>query len=175
MLVKIGGIKARGDVVDLLLDCHGRIRSFSALAVRLAEVEGASDEEVREAAFRVRRYFMVAFPRHVADEEDSVLPRLLGKDPAVDEALHAMAREHAEHEAPLASLLTACATLSERPEALPELRESLARDASHLQCAFEEHLRAEEAVVLPAMREHLSKEELEQILRELRGRRADST
>jgi hypothetical protein len=73
MLIKIGSSVAEtGDVVDLLLACHERIRFFIDLAIRIADTTDASNEEIREAAARVVRYFSESLPLHVADEEESI-------------------------------------------------------------------------------------------------------
>jgi hypothetical protein len=79
MLIKIGPQKEISDIVDLLLECHERIRSFIGLAGRLANCGPVSDTEVSDAAARVVRYFSESLPLHVADEEESILPRLLGR------------------------------------------------------------------------------------------------
>ncbi len=84
MLTKIGKPAAAGDAVGLLLECHERIRSFLALARRIAEVGPSAPGTVPEAAARVRRYFTEALPLHARDEEESILPRLRGLDPTVD-------------------------------------------------------------------------------------------
>jgi iron-sulfur cluster repair protein YtfE (RIC family) len=175
MFIGIGGKKEPTDVVDLLLDCHTRIRSFSTLAARLAEVEGASDEEVAQSAAKVRRYFTMALPKHVEDEEESLLPRLMGKDPEVDRALQQMEDEHGSHEAPLRRLLELCDTLQRTPSSLPSLRGELGEVARWLVAEFEVHLQAEETIVLPAARRLLAPEELQAIHDELRRRRADVT
>ena len=48
--------EAGKDIVDLLLECHERIRSMTALARRLAGASGLPDAEVVDAADRVRMY-----------------------------------------------------------------------------------------------------------------------
>ena len=89
MLAKIGKPSAADDAVGLLLECHERIRSFLALARRIAEVGPSEPGSVPEAAARVRRYFTEALPLHAQDEEASILPRLRGLDARVDAELEA--------------------------------------------------------------------------------------
>ena len=83
------------DAVDLLIGCHLRIRHFTAAAVKLAHAQGATADEIRQAAAAVYRYYSVSLPLHEADEEDTVRPRL---DPVAGErvrhALLAMADQH---------------------------------------------------------------------------------
>jgi iron-sulfur cluster repair protein YtfE (RIC family) len=116
MLIQIGSSKEPSDIVDLLIECHQRIRSFIGLAARLADADGNSLEEVRNAAKRVTRYFSEALPLHVADEEENILPRLSGKDTELDATLERMHREHVEHEPHLATLVEVCRVLEDSPQ-----------------------------------------------------------
>src|SRR6266567_4388999 len=45
------------DAVDMLLACHQRIRNFTGIALRLADVDEAGTEEVANAAETVHRYY----------------------------------------------------------------------------------------------------------------------
>ena len=170
-LAGIGRPAAPADVVDLLVECHARIRTFLALARRIAEARGVADAEIAGAAARVRRYFAEALPLHARDEEESVLPRLAGHDPALDDALARMRAEHAEHGEPLARLLEACGTLAGEPGALERVRLALLAAAADLAAHFAVHLEAEERIVFPAIRAHLGPEARAQIADELRARR----
>jgi iron-sulfur cluster repair protein YtfE (RIC family) len=171
MLIRLGGKAAPGDAVDLALECHERIRSFLALARRIPDAREAAPETIAEAAARVRRYFVEALPLHARDEEDSFLPRLLGRDPEVDRALETMAREHEEHEAPLSALVAACEALSRDPGRLAEVAPGLAAAVQELDAHFAKHLAAEEAVILPAVRRLLDPAADAEIVREIRARR----
>ncbi len=171
MLTGIGTARGGGDAVDLLLDCHARIRSFLGVAGRLAAARGAPPQEVAAAAEGVRRYFAEALPLHARDEEDSILPRLRGAGPDVDAALDAMHAEHLAHEAPLATLLEACEVVAAAPERLDEVRGPLREATAELSRLFEEHLAREEAVLFPALRRALAPEVLGRIADEMRARR----
>ncbi len=171
MLTVLGKAPARGDAVDLLLECHDRIRSFLALARRVAEAGPAERDAIPEAATRVHRYFTQALPLHARDEEDSILPRLRGRDPEVDRALEDMAREHAEHEPPLARLTGACEALARAPDRHAALAPTIAAATGELEAHFAGHLRREEEVIFPAMRRLLDRAEDAAIVRELRARR----
>ncbi|HET9553451.1 MAG TPA: hemerythrin domain-containing protein [Anaeromyxobacteraceae bacterium] len=171
MFTSIGRPAVPGDAVDLLLDCHERIRAFLALARRIAEAGAADPAEAAEAAARVRRYFTEALPLHARDEEESILPRLRGLDAVVDAELDAMAREHREHGRPLDELVAACDGIARAPERLAELAPVVARATAELDRHFAEHLRREEAVIFPAMRRLLDAAADAAIVRELRARR----
>jgi iron-sulfur cluster repair protein YtfE (RIC family) len=172
MLTKIGRSAAPADAVDLLVECHERIRSFLALARRLAGAGGEDREEIRQAAARVHRYFAQALPLHAEDEERSILPRLRGRDAVVDAELETMRREHAEHERPLRELLQGCDVLALEPERHPELAPSIGAATDELERHFAAHLRREEEVIFPAMRRFLDGAADAEIVKEIRARRA---
>lgn len=171
MLTQIAGARPAEDLISLLLECHGRIRSFTDLAARLAEGGGAAPAEVAEAAERVRRYFTEALPLHARDEEESILPRLAGRDRQLDAALVAMHHEHAEHEPALERLVVLCAQLAAAPERHAELAPALASVAAALREMFDRHLAREESTVFPAVERYVDDEGRRQIVRELRARR----
>ncbi|MGE5185042.1 MAG: hemerythrin domain-containing protein, partial [Acidobacteriota bacterium] len=97
MLHTLGKRAASEDVVDLLVECHGRIRKFLGFARALADKPEAPAGEVRAVAGQIRRYFAVALPLHIADEEEAIMPRLAAASDDVTRALAAMHREHAAH------------------------------------------------------------------------------
>lgn len=160
-----------GDAVELLLECHARIRSFLDLARRLGGAQGAADEAVADAAFRVSRYFTVALPLHARDEEESIVPRLRGRDPAVDAELEAMVCEHREHEQPLRALVAACADLARDTSRHGELAATVMGSAAELERGFAAHLAREEAVIFPAIRQLLDQTTDAPVVKEIRLRR----
>jgi iron-sulfur cluster repair protein YtfE (RIC family) len=170
MLTRIGATRAPDDVVDLLLECHARIRSFTALAARLAGEAPAADE-VRIAAAQVRRYFEEALPLHALDEEESILPRLAGRDAELDRALATMHDEHAAHGETIERVVRLCRELEAAPERHAELSPPLAAAADALRAHFVRHLEPEEETIFPAIRRLLGPEERAEIVRELRARR----
>jgi iron-sulfur cluster repair protein YtfE (RIC family) len=172
MPVKLGVTSAGPDAAGLLLDCHGRIRSFTDVALRLAGTQPAPDAEVADAARRVKRYFERALPLHVQDEEQSLEPRLRGRDVAVDRALDLMQREHQEHAPALARLIALCGALEHDPARRAATAGELSDVASDLQRQFERHLQREEQVILPAIAKVLGPAVGAQILAEIRARRA---
>lgn len=168
--VQIGGRRGSEGLVDLLLACHERIRRFSGLALELGRRDGLAAGEVAEGCSRCERYFTEALPLHVADEEQSLLPRLVRRRPELDEALRVMQRQHAAHEARLAALLDALRSLRGEPGAA-DRRASLEGAAGVLASDFEEHLALEERIVFPAVDALLPPEDQRIVVRELRARR----
>ena len=75
------GAKRESDFTDpigMLGDCHRRIEMFLNVLVRVSEqAQGeALNEEQRGALETALRYFREAAPKHTADEEESLFPRL---------------------------------------------------------------------------------------------------
>jgi hemerythrin-like domain-containing protein len=157
-------------LVDLFLECHGRIRSFTRLAVAIAERGDAAPKAVTDACEQCARYFREALPLHVADEEASLMPRLMGRDVTVDVALRAMADQHRVHGADLQAMLDALDRVREDTDD-PALRTVLLSCAQRLERAFAEHLDLEERTIFPLIDRLLSPSEQAQIVTELRARR----
>ncbi len=171
MLTRLGSGPAPEDAVGMLLECHGRIREFVGMARRLAAARGEDAQAVRDAAGRVRRYFTDALPLHAQDEEESVLPRLRGREAGLDRELEAMAGEHRQHEEPLARLVEACGALERDPAQLANVGAALGAAAAELEAAFARHLDREESIIFPAVRRTLSPADDEALVREIRARR----
>jgi len=171
VLILPGRTVAPEDAVGLLLECHGRIRAFLTLARRIADAGGEQDEAVRDAAARVRRYFCEALPLHAQDEEESIVPRLRGREATVDAELETMAQEHREHSGPLTRLVSACEELTRDPARLPELAPTVRDATEELERHFADHLRREEAIIFPALRRLLVPSEDAALMREMRARR----
>ena len=170
MLTQIGRREVPEDLVGLLLECHERIRRFVHIAEQAARRTDVPESEIVEACEGCERYFNLALPLHVQDEEQSVYPRLHGKSAEVDAALSTMREQHAAHEATLTELLAALAAVRGQP-GNREARGRLERAAVALEAELEEHLGLEERVILPAVKERLSHDEQRAIIGELRARR----
>lgn len=170
MTVTLGKRTPEASLLTLLQECHERIRRFAALAVRLGSAEHEPPASLAEACVHCARYFSEALPLHVADEDQSLRPRLWGHSARVDEALELMAQQHREHQGPLAQLTAALAALAAAP-AQPGLRDALRQIAAPLQEAFLAHLALEEAEVFPVVA-RWSAEQQQAVVLELRERRA---
>ncbi|MBZ0232858.1 MAG: hemerythrin domain-containing protein, partial [Deltaproteobacteria bacterium] len=153
MLSQIGKQPARegGELVTALSECHERIRLYLNLARQLAAATDVTARERRDAARAVRRYFSLALPLHIADEEELITPLLVGSDPHLDEALRMMNDEHDEHDHDVQRLVLLCHVLEHDPSHR-RARAELAKLAARLDAAFARHLALEEAIVFPALR-----------------------
>lgn len=155
--------------VELLLACHGRIRSFTSLAARLASDEAAADADIAEAARRVHRYHAVALPLHQADEELSIAPRLEGG--SLSGPLAAMKKEHLELDLVLAGLLPLWEQLGAEPGRRGELSPRMSQEVARMQALWTRHLAAEEELIFPALGRL---PDLARIVEEMRARRVPS-
>jgi hemerythrin-like domain-containing protein len=115
MLITLGKRNtAQPTVRDMLVDCHARIRNFCALARRVSQ--GGPAEQIRAAATQLRRYFGIALPLHIRDEDESIRPRLerLGER-TLSAALDAMTHEHVAADTALAELLEQWEAIADEP------------------------------------------------------------
>lgn len=151
MLVQLGQRAQPTDLVDLLLECHGRIRRFLGHAHALASSPAATELDIRHTAEQIVRYFTIAFPLHVADENDSIFPRLAHGDGDLDTALALLRDDHADH-ASIDHLVALCRLVARDPRQLAALAYSLAEATEQLTLELEAHLSLEELLVFPALR-----------------------
>jgi len=83
---------------EMLMACHERVQRMLALLLRLAEHLAAhgADEQARQAARDVMRYFDQAGPAHHEDEERHLFPLLLAQgDAAIDSVVRRLQQDHA--------------------------------------------------------------------------------
>jgi len=85
------------DPIGVLEDCHRRIEKFLDVLLALAgQAQGNPfTNEQRDAIETALRYFREAAPKHVADEEDSLFPRMRAAQHS--EALSDLDELHSDH------------------------------------------------------------------------------
>jgi hemerythrin-like domain-containing protein len=179
MLVTIGQSADHGfdSPLGLLSDCHRRIERFLSVLATIARVRrgGPLPDADRQALEGALRYFDTAAPRHSADEEESLFPRLrAAPDGAARAAWNALARLEADHrvaEAHHDAVRAICVRwLSEGT--LPAVEaETLARHLGGLERLYAEHIRIEDRELFPAAGRALSAADLEAVGREMAARR----
>ncbi len=164
------------DPFALLGACHERIRSFSALALRMLHARGAAPEDVADAAGRVHLYFTVGLPLHAADEDaelTELIQSLVPPDP-VSRALDAMQREHREIEAWLEVLAPTWAGLATGALDVEGVRAATLPPTEALARLFDRHLLNEESVIFEFGRENLDADALAALTGGIRARRQSS-
>lgn len=161
----------------MLSDCHRRIEFFLQDLVRLAaEASGRPLEpSQRNALDRALRYFRESGPRHTADEEESLFPRLRSSnDSRLESALAKLDELEAEHVRANAAHVVVDA-LGRRWLADGILKndesirlQSLLRELSEL---YRDHLALEDSELFPVAAAWLSTEEVIALGREMAKRR----
>lgn len=164
----------------LWLACHERVLRFCTLLERLrVHVEGnGADEEAATSARSIRRYFNEAAPRHHADEEIDLFPRLLRRlaeqpaalsadnDTRTRSAIEALTAEHRTNEV-LWSALDAALAQIERGAAA---RLDADRVAAFGQ-TYRGHIDVEESVLMPAMKRAFAASDWADVGRAMASRR----
>ncbi len=178
MPIQIGQTSASfSNPTALLSDCHRRIESFlrtlSAIAGLNGRVLSPPEAQALENALG---YFHNAAPKHTADEEESLFPRLRGLDnQALKTALTHLDRLEADHEH-VAPLHEGVQVLGRQWIAEGQLSpEGALRFASlveNLQQIYREHIKVEDDLVFPAAASLLSDEAKSQIGKEMAERRS---
>lgn len=161
----------------LLSDCHRRIERFLSILQRVCREShgGPLDASHREALEVALRYFSTAAPRHTADEESSLFPRMRAlRDDRVAAMLAEMARLEADHAMAvrlhdevdeLGRRWLADGSISaDQTARLGELLESLVT-------IYERHIAYEDRVVFPTASEVLSPSDIAAVGQEMAQRR----
>jgi hemerythrin-like domain-containing protein len=162
-----------GDAIDLLLECHQRIRRFTAMAVALAEAGDSGDAGERAAAASALvRYFGDALPLHVADEEVDLEPLLERRTASAEVAglMSALGRQHRHIEALVAELMPSWQALLDGGTGAAELADA----SAELAALLGDHLALEEAELMPRARAALSTDDLVALAAAMRSRRSDA-
>jgi hemerythrin-like domain-containing protein len=140
--------------IEMLDRCHQRIRRSCDLLLRTAvHIRGRGcDDDARDAALLVVRFFDTAGANHHRDEEDDLFPALVHYVPsaelnAVRCLVFKLRAQHAELDAMWAGLRPQVLAIAARRES--ELTVELAQSFA---AATEKHIATEEAELLPLAR-----------------------
>jgi hemerythrin-like domain-containing protein len=179
MLIRIGQRLDHGfdEPLGLLSDCHRRIEHFlhvlEAIASRTGDTPLTAVERTDlEVALT---YFATAAPKHTADEEESLFPRLRASaDPGARQALQVIARLEQDHsranahhravDAAVRRWLTA-GTIDRAAMA------ALRQDVAALRSIYDNHIGIEDRELFPAAGRALSASDIRDIGREMAARR----
>lgn len=164
------------DPTGLLSDCHRRIEMFmGALQAVATLIDHPQTEETRSALATALRYFSEAAPKHTADEEESLFPRLRqmhqGELQSAISDLQNLEEEHrwaaplhAEIER-LGKQYLANASLS------PAEVETFRAAVASLAAMYKRHISLEDSRVLPLAARLLSPADKMEIANEMAARR----
>lgn len=177
MPVQIGAIThSFSDPTALLSDCHRRIEMFLGTLEKVAAcIENPLERDTRNALDSALRYFREAAPKHTADEEESVFPRMRRSDsPEIKTALATLDALEQEHRR--ADLLHAEVDLIGKrcleDGCLSSLEATQFRQAiAELASIYKNHIRIEDDLVFPIAKRILSQTDNSTIAEEMSARR----
>lgn len=163
--------------LGLLSDCHRRIEHF--LDVLIAVHAKAADEALsasdRSALEGALQYFKTAAPRHTADEEESLFPRLRKSgDPAAVRALSvidALEHDHDEANAHHEAVDMLIRRWLKDSPLVPAESAELGERLSALRTLYQRHIAVEDHDLFPAAARLLSEDQIRLIGREMAARR----
>jgi hemerythrin-like domain-containing protein len=182
-MIQIGAPLAHdfSNPLGVLSDCHRRIEHFLHLLIVVTEQAhgGTLSAEQRDALEVALRYFEEAEPKHNADEEESLFPRLRASRHlrttealAIVDALaadHEVARKHHARVGVLGQHWLADGCL---PDAAAH---ELAARLDALTTLYRHHIPVEDSELLPLARSILSPEDIAALGREMAARRGIDT
>lgn len=159
--------------LDMLGECHERIEERCALLHRLAAHLAANgcDEQARQAAANVVRYFDTAGEHHHEDEEKDLFPRLVGAVPEAGALVHTLKREHGEMRTAWQALRVPLAAIAAGGGAALD-----AAQVERFTTLYRAHIAREEAELLPLAARVLDADTLREIgaaMAQRRGVRQD--
>ena len=177
MPVQIGvGVHDFSDPTGFLSDCHRRIEMFLGALEAVAKViDRPLTEEIRGALDGALRYFREAAPKHNADEEESLFPRMRRiENPDIRSALAKLEKLEEEHRwaAPLHAEVERMGRVCLSGGKLSQAEiESFRGAVSGLASMYREHIRLEDELVFPAAARLMSASDRAAIGDEMAGRR----
>ena len=163
--------------LELLSDCHRRVEMFLRALIRVAEEGGGRNltAQQREAFETALRYFREAAPKHTADEEESLFPRM--REAAGEEvkiALQKIAALEADHETAhvdhdIVEKLGQEWLKQNQLDA--EQIATMLNSLRRLHAIYERHIAIEDNEIFPLAGKVLSAETLREVGREMADRR----
>jgi hemerythrin-like domain-containing protein len=178
MPITIGAKQESGfdDPIGLLGDCHRRIERFLSALLLVADQAcgGLLNDDQRSALEKSLRYFSESAPKHTADEEESLFPRLNNGGDDWKDTLASIARLEQEHvQATIYHQEVDCLGrrwLAEGHLAASDF-ERLLLALTALDLLYRRHIKVEESIVFPFAARVLSHSQKTSIGIEMASRR----
>ncbi len=164
------------DPIGLLIDCHGRVKSFLKVLTHLGDLNGAVlSTEQRTSLDTALRYFREAAPKHTSDEEESLFPKLRCladlAPHAVLESLETLESDHACADEMHSELELLGRRWLEDGTLQPTYARRFLWLARALQELYQAHIAVEEEAIFPFAAANLGKEQLATLGQEMATRR----
>ncbi len=179
MTVQLGGKPLAGfdQPLEMLADCHRRIEHFLDVLQKVERLYAARplDAEARRALEAALAYFANFAPRHTADEEDSLFPRMRAHpDPEVQNVmrqLDQLEEDHRQTEIWHAEVDRLVRGWLEEGQLTEPKRRTLNQLLANLTACYQAHIRLEEEAVFTLASKVLAQQELTEIGVEMKRRR----
>jgi hemerythrin-like domain-containing protein len=157
---------------EMLHACHERVDRMLQLLQKLRSYMRANgaDEQVRQAARDIMRYFDKAAPQHHLDEEMHVFPVLIGTQ---DERLiRLVARLQRDHQRMAARWIKARSLLEEvESGARSRFNEADDKVLDGFAGQYADHIKAEEEMAYPAANGAMAEARIQEMSRDMMARR----
>ena len=171
-MITIGGPKPTTEPLGLLVDCHRRIEAALAVLVGASQWGyGVIGDEQRVALGKALHFFRDMAPKHTADEERSLFPRLREKGEPLAE-LDALENDHAAADNWHLEVDRLGRLWIEQGALEPADRAAYDHLTAQLAELYARHIAVEDNIVFPLARKRLTLDEQEQVRREMVSRRA---
>ncbi len=163
--------------LELLSDCHRRVESFLRALILVSDQAqgGKLDARQREALETALRYFREAAPKHTADEEESLFPRMREHGGELTrhaiEQLQALEADHVTAKHAHATVERFGQEWLERDSLSPEGLREMTLCLRELHVIYERHIAIEDEQIFPLAGKVLTAETLEKVGREMASRR----
>ena len=177
MPVQIGAkTHSFSDPTALLSDCHRRIEMFLGTLEKVgSHIEYPLADDARVALDSALRRFRDAAPKHTADEEESVFPRLRQSSDAEVRTslatLDALEHDHRRADSLHAQVERLGRRYLEATRLSPVEADEFRRAVAELTSIYKEHIRNEDDLVSPIAGRILSREDKKVIADEMAARR----
>ncbi|MGE5113478.1 MAG: hemerythrin domain-containing protein [Acidobacteriaceae bacterium] len=164
------------DPTGLLSDCHRRIEMFLGMLAAVGErIDQPITDETRRALESALRYFGQAAPKHTADEEVSLFPRLRQmNDPDMQSAFAELDKLESDHRwaEPLHAEVERLGVryLDAGQLSVAEV-ESYRTSVARLVSMYKHHLSVEDELIFPLAKRLLSEKDNSAIANEMADRR----
>ena len=172
------GVKTHNftDPTGLLSDCHRRIEIFLSMLKAVAQdIDHFPTEETRRALEAALRYFGQSAPKHTADEEESLFPRLRQiHHPEIQAAFSRLEQLEEEHRwaSPLHAEVERLGAQYLSTGNLPSAEvDDFRKAVASLAAMYNRHISVEDSVVFPLAARVLSDAEKVSIAEEMANRR----
>jgi hemerythrin-like domain-containing protein len=165
------------DPTGMLSDCHRRIEMFMRSLEGVAKViDGPPTQDVRQALETALRYFHEAAPKHTADEEESLFPRLRQlQSPEIQGAFSKLEELEGEHRwaEPLHARVESLGVeYLTRGQLSPVQVEAFRSAVAELSAMYKRHIAVEDESLFPVAAKALSQDDKQAIAAEMAKRRA---